>query len=301
MSRPILAAAVVAWIGLVLVLSEVRWFARVPLVERLRPYTPTSRAAGAAHLRSSGSLRDVVGSLVQDVGERISHGLGIHDDLSTRLARIGAASSPAEFRLRQLAWSGAALVAAAAVVVASAPPVLIGVLFLLGAPALAFLVLDHRLEQANRAHQRQLVLELPVVTEQLGMCLAAGYSLGGAIDRLARRGNGVCAQSLARVALRSRHGLSDIDALREWADLADVPALHHLVAVLALHRDAGDLGHLISEEARSMRRDVHRELIETIERRAQQVWIPVTVATLLPGALFLAVPFIEAMRLYGGA
>ena len=71
--------------------------------------------------------------------------------------------------------------------------------------------------------------------------------------------------------------------------------------VLALNREAGDLGRLISEEARAIRRDVQRELVEQIERRGQQVWIPVTVATLLPGTLFLAVPFIEAMRLFSGS
>ena len=37
-----------------------------------------------------------------------------------------------------------------------------------------------------------------------------------------------------------------------------------LVAVLALNREAGDLGRLITEEARSMRRDAHRELIENL-------------------------------------
>jgi hypothetical protein len=39
-------------------------------------------------------------------------------------------------------------------------------------------------------------------------------------------------------------------------------------------------------------------LIETVERRGQQVWIPVTVAALVPGVLFMAVPFIEALRLF---
>ena len=43
---------------------------------------------------------------------------------------------------------------------------------------------------------------------------------------------------------------------------------------------------------------LHRELVEAIERRGQQVWIPVTVATLVPGVLLLAVPFVEAMRLF---
>jgi len=53
-------------------------------------------------------------------------------------------------------------------------------------------------------------------------------------------------------------------------------------------------------EARAIRRDVHRELIETIERRSQQVWIPVTVATLLPGVILMAIPFVEALRAFSG-
>jgi hypothetical protein len=35
-----------------------------------------------------------------------------------------------------------------------------------------------------------------------------------------------------------------------------------------------------------------------MERRGQQVWIPVTVATLIPGVIFLSIPFIEALRLF---
>ena len=85
---------------------------------------------------------------------------------------------------------------------------------------------------------------------------------------------------------------------REWAALERVEALDRLVSLLRLNREAGDLGRLITDEARSIRRDVHRQLIETIERRSQQVWIPVTVATLVPGVIFLAIPFTEAMRLF---
>jgi hypothetical protein len=71
-----------------------------------------------------------------------------------------------------------------------------------------------------------------------------------------------------------------------------------LVRVLALDRAATDLGRIIAEEARTTRREAQRRLVETLDRRAQQVWVPVTVATLVPGVLFLAVPFFEAMRLF---
>ncbi len=130
------------------------------------------------------------------------------------------------------------------------------------------------------------------------MLLGSGYSLGSALNRLARRGHGACATDLHRVCGRIRQGLSDVDALREWAALADVEALSRLVTILAMNREGGDLAQLISEEARTIRQDAQRELIEIIERRGQQVWIPVTVATLVPGVLFMVVPFIEAMRLF---
>jgi hypothetical protein len=74
-----------------------------------------------------------------------------------------------------------------------------------------------------------------------------------------------------------------------------VPALDRLVAVLAMNWEAGDLGSLISNEARAVRREVQRGEIEVIERRGQLVWIPVTLATLLPGVIFMSVPFIDAV------
>jgi Flp pilus assembly protein TadB len=163
---------------------------------------------------------------------------------------------------------------------------------------LVFLLLEQQLAKESDRWQQRVFLELPVVAEQLGMLLSAGYSLGAALNRLAARGKGCCGRDLARVAGRIRQGLSEVDALREWAALAKVDALDRLVSVLSLNREAGDLGRLISQEARSIRRDVHRQLVEVVERRGQEVWIPVTVATLLPGVIFLSIPFIEAMRLF---
>ena len=48
-----------------------------------------------------------------------------------------------------------------------------------------------------------------------------------------------------------------------------------------------------------MRRESQRRLLERIERRNEQVWIPVTVATLVPGVIFLAIPFVDALHSFG--
>jgi hypothetical protein len=68
--------------------------------------------------------------------------------------------------------------------------------------------------------------------------------------------------------------------------------------VLALNRQAADLSSLIADEARNIRRDTQRALVESIERRTQMVWVPVTVAALIPGVLFMAVPFAQALSLF---
>jgi hypothetical protein len=131
------------------------------------------------------------------------------------------------------------------------------------------------------------------------MLLAAGWSLTAALHRLAERGSGAVATDLRRVRVRLGQGIGETEALREWAATAGVPQLDRLVSVLSLNRDTSDLGRLVAAEARAIRRDVHRELLEAVERRNQAVWIPVTVATLVPGVLFLAIPFVEALRLFG--
>jgi Flp pilus assembly protein TadB len=297
------ASALVLLVGGTLVLSELRWFSRQPLVDRLRPYGPggLGTRSSPGGLLSMTSFREVIGPLARQLGERFARLLGVSEDLSVRLARIHASTDATTFRVRQLGWSSAALAGGALVIAATRPPLAIALLVVLGAPALVFLVVEQHLATQSERRQRRIFLELPVLSEQLGMLLGAGYSLGGALNRLAARGTGACVEDLAGVCGRIRQGLTEVDALREWATLADVEALGRLVSVLSLNREAGDLGRLVADEARAIRREVHRELIEEIERRAQQVWIPVTVATLVPGAVLLAVPFLEALRLFSSS
>lgn len=298
--RPFLALALVTWVGATLVLSELRWFSRLPLADRLRPYGPGGMGRrGRAGVLSVESFRDAVGPASRTIGERVAKLAGVSEDLEVRLRRIHSSLDVTAFRVRQVGYSIAGFGAGSLVVLAVRPNPVVGLAFVLGGPALAFLVQEQKVAAASQRWQRQVFLELPVVAEQLALLLSAGFSLTAALNRLSQRGTGSCAADLRRVCLRIRQGLSEADALREWAALAKVDALDRLVPVLALNRETSDLGRLIAEEARSVRRDVQRELIEMAERRSQQVWIPVTVATLVPGVIFMAVPFVDALRLFG--
>ncbi len=299
MNRLAVLAAVGLWSGVTLVLAEFRWFRRLRLADRLRPFSP----AGVVPGRRPGGVRslgELLGPLATSMGGRLSRTLGVNEELGLRLERIHSELDVAAFRTRQMGWAGGALGAVTLLLMVATPPLPV-VLFAIGsAPLLAFLVVERNLAQESERHQRRLFLELPVIAEQIGMLLNSGFSLGGAIARTAERGRGAVARDLRRVMNRIRHGVPIETALAEWARVADVEAVHQLVRVFELHDEATDLGPLISQEARAIRRATQRELIETIERRNQQVWIPVTVATLVPGVIFLAVPFMDAMSGFSG-
>jgi Flp pilus assembly protein TadB len=300
-ARILALTALLGWLGATLLLSRMRWFARPPLVARVRPYlggASDGTRRGDRTAMSAATFREVMGPLASDLGARVSRVLGVSEELAARLRRCHSPLDATDVRLRQLGWAAAALATGVLVSQAAALPLAGVAILVLGGPLLAFLVVEQQVATASARWQERLFLELPVITEQLGMLLSAGYSLGAALARLASRGHGACQADLQQVCLRIQQGLSELDALREWADQADVTEVRRLVDVLALNREAGDLGRLISEEARATRREVQRRTLETIERRGQQVWIPVTVATLVPGVLFISVPFIEAMRLF---
>jgi tight adherence protein C len=300
--RLAIISALSLWAGTTLVLSRSRWFSRPRLIERLRIYGPTPlRRQPNRGILSVASFGEVAGPLAQAIGGRVSRLMGVTEELALRLQRVHSTMDVTTFRVRQIGWAASGLGLAIALTAGFGPPLAVAALLLAGGPALAYLIVEQQLAGRSAAWQRRLFLELPVITEQLAMLLSAGYSLGAALNRLSDRGTGACAQDLQRVRGRIRQGLSEVEALREWAIIARVPALDRLVPVLALNREASDLGRLVSDEARSIRRDVHRELIETMERRGQQVWIPVTVATLVPGVVFLSIPFIEALRQFAGS
>jgi tight adherence protein C len=299
MSKPLVVLALLLALGSWLLMREMRWFGRIGVADRLRPYVAGGPANRNAPVDNSvATFATILAPAVESVGDRIASLFGGSETLARQLERIHSPLSTSDFRLRQLGWSVVGFAFGSIVVALVRPPAPLALLALLAAPLIAFLLVEFELNLQSKQWQRRVTLELPVVSEQLAMLLSSGYSLGAGLGRLAARSNGAIARDLRRVVNRIQQGLDETQALREWSDLVRVNALDRLVSVLAMNREASDLGRLITDEARVCRSDIHRGLIEQIERRGQQVWIPVTVATLVPGVLFLAVPFAQALQLF---
>lgn len=300
MSRLLVVGALLLWPGVTLLLAGVPRLNRTGLRERLQPYHPTGPSA-ASRRANAQSLTELWAPLARRGGDRLAGVFGIGEDLAIRLRRIHSPLDGTAFRVRQLAWTAVAFGLGVAASVALRLPAAADALATLGFPLLAFLLVEQRLAMASTNWQQQVMRELPVVSEQLAMLLGAGFSLGAALNRLAERGNGCCARDLRQVTNRVRQGVTEEAALHEWARVVRVDALDRLVAVLALDSATSDLGRLVGLEATQSRREAHRRTTELIERRAQQVWVPVTVATLVPGVILLAVPFLSALHMFANA
>lgn len=231
-------------------------------------------------------------------GKRLAMLADADAELATRLSQAGSSRSPSEFRTRQIGGAAAGLAASGtALAWGSVRPALV----LAGALAVAavvFAALEQQLGRSIALRQTEINEELPIVAEQIGMLLASGMSLSSALDAVARRGNGICAGGLSHVGARVAAGIAVEMALAEWADAAGSAEIRRFVGVLTLHEDAADIAALVSDEARSARMEAHRRLIARIERRNEQVWIPVTVAALVPGCVLLAIPFSDALSGY---
>jgi tight adherence protein C len=298
-SRITVLSALGLWVGFTLWFSTVRWFRRVPLLDRVQPYHGSNGGVSTRHgIFSVASFGQVVGPLAEAIGARVSQLFGIQEPVAVKLTRVHSTLDASAFRVRQVGWAVVSMGAAALLILVLHVDPLLAAGLLLALPLLVFGLVEQQLVRRSDQWKEGLFLELPVVSEQLGMLLSSGWSLGSALARIAERSQGCCGRDLARVGQRTRQGLSEAAALAEWAELAKVDAVSRLTAVLALNRETSDLGKMISDEARSIRAEAHRRLVGTLERREQMVWIPVTVATLVPGAIFLSIPFISVMRVF---
>jgi Flp pilus assembly protein TadB len=225
--------------------------------------------------------------------------VGILEPLDERLDRIHRLDDPAGFRFRQGAVAVSVTALAAAVVLVLGPPPVATPVILFGPPLAAALALELELTVRGRRWSLETRWELPVIGEQLVALLRAGRSPTAALEQVAAGEATPLRTDLIRVVDHLRRGGGLDEALGRWADRSDVDAVHRLTRVLSLHHRTPDLAELMGREVDATRDELHRDLLAEIDRRSQQVWIPVTVAALIPGAIFLLVPFFDALRLFG--
>lgn len=262
------------------------------------PGRPPDPATG--HWRRSGrpGLPQAIGL---ETGRLIARAVGSVEPLGLRLERVHDGQDPAVFRFRQGTAGLVAAVVGLATAVAVGPARWPTGLLVVGPVAVALALPEVTLRHRARRWSDAVRRELPVAGEQLVALLYAGRSPTSALAAVAARGRSPLRRDLGRVVDHLRRGGSLEAGLARWAEVSDLGAVRGLARVLALHHRTPDLAALIEREVDAIRDELHRDLLAQLDRRSQQVWIPVTVAALVPGAIFLLVPFFDALRLFGAA
>ncbi len=281
-------------------LSQTRHFTRLTLTERLLPYSRSAQRNQPSHSYVSTSSLSDIGRWFSLATQRIMRSLGITSRLEVRLRLAGRTESAQDVQLRQILLSLAVFGGTTLSLGASGISTPAALVFGLGAGALAYLLYEQQLSNQVTRRREQLRLELPIVAEHLATLLGAGYSLGSSISHCSTRIRGVAGESLRELRDRTRAGVPLNDALADWADRDDLGSLRRFLGVLSLDHDTPDLATLVRNQAVEIRQEAHRQRNALLDKRSQQVWIPITVATLVPGVIFLLIPFLHAINLVTG-
>ncbi len=165
---------------------------------------------------------------------------------------------------------------------------------------IAGLIVAHALNQ-GAARVRAIDASMPAEIEKLAVYLAGGYSLVGALSRIAERSKSPCTEIFEAVARSMRGGGALSDALAAAQEGSSIPSLTRLTKVLEGALYGADLVKAARNEAASQREDLHRRALAEMEKNSQKVWIPITIAALVPGIVLIFVPFVAVMKAVTGS
>lgn len=108
-----------------------------------------------------------------------------------------------------------------------------------------------RLRERIRKRKQAMLRELPFLLDMVTLAVEAGLNLHGALRQAAQNGpDGPLRDELHHMLSNMRTGASRQDALTQWAQRCDLPALHYFVAAVSQAEQSGmSLGPVLRAQA----------------------------------------------------
>ena len=257
---------------------------RLRLADRIRPYLDD---------RADWPSGPVWARLVRDAAGRIEGSISVR----RRLAAIGDEGAVEQFRIEQLTWAGAGLLAAlllcgfAAARGTRLSPVAVLLLAAL-CTAGAAVGRDRMLSAQVAQRNERMLAELPAVAELLALSVGAGEGVTGALERVCRIARGELADELRRTLADARAGTPVVVALTRMAGRSSLPALARFVDGIAVAVERGTpLADVLRAQAGDVREERRRALLATGGRKEIAMLFPV---------VFLVLPVTVVFALYPG-
>lgn len=173
---------------------------------------------------------------------------------------------------------------------------LLGVCLGLGGTIAPSFWLDH----VKRTRQIQIRRSLPDALDVMGVCMAGGLSLPGALSRVAKELHTAHPMLAAEFVIMEREiqmGHSNGEAFREFADRFDMEELRSLAAVVGqAEKFGGSVVRALEVYAETMRRKRHQRAEELAQKASVKILFP-TLLCIFPG-IFIVILGPAAMQIY---
>ncbi len=286
-------------VGVLLVAAGLPVLRRPDLDARLAPYLydaprPSRFLVDAG--AGGSSVGQVLRPALQRGGRALQRMLGGSESLAGRLRRSGSDATVEDFRMQQVVWASAALLAsvAATTMLISAgrlrSPVSALALCLAGAVA-GMVLRDLKLSRDIRAREQRILAELPTISELLALAVAAGESAGAALERVVRLCRGELSSELGRGLGAARSGTPLVTALHEVSARVGIAAVSRFLdgMVVAIERGT-PLAEVLRAQAVDVRDAGKRALLESGGRKEIGMMIPVVFVVLPVTVVFALFP-----------
>ncbi|MDA8209468.1 MAG: hypothetical protein M0Z92_10780, partial [Actinomycetota bacterium] len=108
------------------------------------------------------------------------------------------------------------------------------------------------------------------------------------------------APAFAMISNGVRSGMSAAEAAAEAARRWPGPAMGRLATLLEGGAGGADMVKAARSAAAGLRAEAHRAALASMEKDSQKIWIPITMAALVPGVVMIFVPFVAVLRSVAG-
>ncbi|WP_308464416.1 hypothetical protein [Ferrimicrobium sp.] len=169
----------------------------------------------------------------------------------------------------------------------------------LAIPLWLLLVGVQRLLLLGAAQQTKEALrgDLPLLLSEIQASLERGHSLTTTLIIVARTTQTAWSKHLVRASTALTRGEPTSGVLNELADALGDPEVSRAFTLLALSNQHQVAQQLVGQLLTKAKLDHHHRLIAIAGKREQLIWIPVALATLIPGVLLVIVPLISSLKL----
>ncbi|MDA8195868.1 MAG: type II secretion system F family protein [Actinomycetota bacterium] len=149
--------------------------------------------------------------------------------------------------------------------------------------------------QGELRQRVEIESNLPLEIEKLALYLGSGLSLNSSFYRLAQTSSEQTRPVFTFIAQGLLSGISTNEVLEECYQRFPTESIRRITNLLSGGASGGDLVRVTREEAANQRSARHLGALAKMEKVTQSVWIPITIAALLPGIAIVFIPFFSIL------